>query len=136
MAYNVATQDLKTGSTPVLQVLSASAPINGLSTGTTNLYTVPTGRTAVICAAQVRLTGLSAFVTVGNVGIGVAAGEDDIFASVALTGLSTVGQTYMFMNVATPYVTVAAGSVIKLGVDTAYNAGYCALRVELIGYLI
>lgn len=122
--------------TGVLSLLSTTVGIDGTTTGTTNLYTVPSGKTAVVLIAIVRVTALSAFVGVGTGGIGVAAGEDDIFASQAMTGLISTAKAYSFYNDDGPFTVSSASSVIKLGIDVAFVAGSCTLAVDLLGYFL
>lgn len=136
MAYNVVNSGFKVGTTGVPFLLSTISSIDGTAVATTNLYTVPAGKTAVITSAMIRCTAMSAFVGVGTGGIGVAAGEDDIFPAVALAGLSAAGLVFYLTNYRTTGTTVAAGGIIKLGIDVAFVAGSATLSIDLIGYLI
>jgi len=104
-------------------------------TGTTTLYTVPTGKTAVITGAVIRCTAATAITVAPALGIGVAAGEDDIFASTALTGLTATTKVWSFgaSGLAAP---VAAAGVIKLGIDTAATGTSQTIAVDLLGYLV
>ena len=116
-------------------LLSTTTGIDGKVIATTNLYTVPTGYTAIITKAVIRVTTMTTFATVGTMGIGVAAGEADIFASTALTGLDTTGEVWVF-NASGLIVNVAAAGIVKLGVDTGFGASVCTLSIDLFGYLI
>jgi len=116
-------------------VLSTTTGIDGTATGTTNLYTVPSGKTAIIIGAVVRLTAITGFTTVGIAGIGIAAGEDDIYTSQALTGLDATSEHFQYTALGTK-ASGAATNVIKFGIDTAYTATTATLAVDLIGYLI
>jgi len=116
-------------------LLSTTTGIDGKVVATTNLYTVPAGYTAIITKAVIRVTTMDTFATTGTMGIGVAAGEADIFASTALTGLDTTGEVWVF-NASGLIVSVAAASVIKLGIDTGYGSTTTTLAVDLFGYLI
>lgn len=123
------------GTPTAVSILSSTGGINPRTTGTTNLYTVPTGKTAIIQSVQFRLTAASGLTGNMNAGVGVAAGEDDIMTNTNLIGFNTTGETYRF-SISGNYVTVAAASVIKLGIDTAFTGGTGTLAVELIGYLV
>lgn len=115
--------------------LSVTTGIDGKVATTTNLYTVPSGRTAIITHAVIRVSAASAITVPPSLGIGVAAGEDDIYTSTSLVGLDTTGEVYVFASEGLQ-VAVAAASVIKLGIDTGATATTATLEVDLFGYLI
>lgn len=116
-------------------VLSTTTGINAKTATTTNLYTVPSGKTAVITGAYVRCTTADNATVVCTAGIGVAAGEADICPAVALTGLTATTVAFAFVPPILP-VTVAAASVIKLGIDVGATATTQTIAVDLIGYLV
>lgn len=116
-------------------ILATVGGIDARTTGVTNLYTVPSGKTAIITRVQYRLTAASGLTGTLQVGIGIAANEDDIMPHTNLTAFNTAGETYGF-NVAGNYVVGAATNVIKLGLDAAFSAGTGTLAVDLIGYLV
>lgn len=120
---------------PPHEVLATVAAIDGKTVAVTTLYTVPAGATAVITRAVIRPTTATAVTGVPTLGIGVAAGEADIFASTALTGLSDTAHVWEFAASGLCRHN-AAGDVIKLGIDTAAVGTALALSVDLIGYLI
>jgi len=121
---------------PLPSVLSSTAIADAKTPGTTNLYTVPTGRTAIIMGAMVRVSEATA-ITVGLVaGIGVAAGEDDIVVSQAHTALLTTAKVYHLANAGGVLVAASAASVIKYGIDTGATGTSQALVVDLLGYLV
>lgn len=115
-------------------LLSRTTGINGSSVATSNLFTVPAGQTLVVTKAIIRLTAATGLTGTLKAGIGIAAGEDDIFASSKLTGLNTIGQVYCF-NLLGLSRECAAASVIKLGIDTAFG-GTTTLSVDLFGYYL
>ena len=115
---------------------SLLAPSAGSSPSTYNLYTVPAGKTAIITRAVLKLTAASAVTGVGSFGIGVASGEEDIFASMELTGVTSTNNLYMYSNVMGKFRSAAATEVIKLGIDTGYTATTATFTVDLFGYLV
>lgn len=116
-------------------LLSTTTGVNGKTVGTTTLYTVPTGKTAVITRAIVRCTAATS-ITVGAVGgIGIATGEDDIFASTSLTGVIDTSKAWVFDSLGSTTLGVAT-NVIKLGIDSAATGTSQTLAVDLYGYLI
>lgn len=120
--------------TPINRLASV-AGISGTTTGVTPLYTVPAGRTAIITSAHVRCTAANTISTGPMLGIGVAAGEDDIYATTSLAALLTAGQLYGFSTSGIS-VSAVAGSVIKVGIDTAATGTSQTLTVDLVGYLV
>lgn len=114
--------------------LQSVVGIDGKTVGTTDLYTVPTGYAAVVTSAQARLTAATSLTVTGAAGIGVAAGEDDLFSSQTLIGVLAAGDIWNFSAIGKT-VRVAAGSIIKLGVDTAYTGTAATLRCDIFGYL-
>lgn len=115
--------------------LSSSAAVNLKTVGTTNLYTVPTGKNAIITDVIIRCTDAASFTVAPAVGVGVAAGEDDIMSSMTLVGFTALNKVFRYSCEGT-YVSVAAGSVIKLGVDTGATATTATAEVILRGFLL
>src|SRR5215216_5190883 len=77
-------------------ILSQTTGIDAKSTGTTTLYTVPTGKRAYITGIIFHVTAASAITVEPTLGVGVAAGEADIMPSTLLTGLDTLDEIYRF----------------------------------------
>lgn len=115
--------------------LATVTGINAKSTGTTTLYTVPGGKTAVITDVVVRCTAASAITVPASAGVGIAAGEDDIYASASMTGLTAANKAWRFPNGGVMAVGTAA-SVIKLGIDTAATGTSQTLACDVMGYLL
>jgi len=116
-------------------ILSTTTGINAKTVATTNLYTVPAGKTAIITGVIIRCTTATAVTVVPTLGVGIAAGEADIMPSTALTGLDLTTEFYRY-SVEGVAVTGAAAAVIKLGIDTGATATTMTIAVDLIGYLI
>jgi len=116
-------------------ILSTTTGINAKTVATTNLYTVPAGKTAIITGVIIRCTVATAVTVVPTLGVGIAAGEADIMPSTALTGLDLTTEFYRY-SVEGVVVTGAAAAVIKLGIDTGATATTMTIAVDLIGYLI
>jgi hypothetical protein len=114
--------------------LSTTTGINGNSTGTTSLYTVPAGKTVLLTEVLLRVTTGSGITTDAQVGIGVAAGEDDIVSPETLVSFRTTSDAYKLGVIAAKFRIAVAGDVIKLGIDTAAN-GTLVFAAELFGYI-
>lgn len=132
-AYITQATTTGTGNSPV--ILSTTSGINAKTVATTNLYTVPVGLTAIITAATIRCTAATAITVGPTLGIGVAAGESDIFSSTAITALTTTAVIYNFTALGMS-VSVAAGGIVKLGIDTGSTGTSQTIAVDLIGYTV
>ena len=121
------------------QVLSVTAGISSTTVAVTNIYTVPAGTTAVITGAII-VSSNTLNITIGpTIGIGVAAGEDDIIASTSLTGLNAPTKIWNLTNAPGIQTAATTESVIKLGVDVVAGPGPFpsqTLTCYLLGFLI
>lgn len=126
------TGTLTVNALPVPAVLSTITAINGKTTGTTNLYTVPTGKTAVVTAINIRCSAASAITIGPTIGVGVAAGEDDIMMPQTNTITATT-QSFNWPIIGRSVIAPAA-AVIKLGLDTAATGTSQTLEIDVIGY--
>lgn len=100
--------------------LVSTTTVDLVTVGTTNLYTVPAGKKLVITSIVLRPTVATDVGTPAKVGVGVAAGEDDVWASTTLTGFTTSAKVYKHETLGAFYLPVE-GDVVKMGVDTAAN---------------
>lgn len=128
-----AENDFNSNKTP--HVLSTTTGIDGKTIATTNLYTVPTGKTLIVTEAIVRVTTATAITVPPTLGIGIAAGESDIYAPVSLTGLNATTKIYRFSASGT-YASGSAGQVIKAGIKVGATATTMTISIDLIGYLL
>lgn len=144
LAYTIDTKQLwiadsangKTCVNPTAPIVLATVTgIDAKTTGTTTLYTVPTGKTAIITGAYVRCTAATAITIGPTLGIGIAANEDDIFASTALATVTATTNVWGFVTSGLQRNAVAT-SVIKVGIDAASTGTSQTLAIDLVGYLI
>jgi hypothetical protein len=127
------TGDLTQSGGQLIRVLSTTSGIDGKTVGTTNLHTVPTGKTAVIVGIAVRLTTATGLTGTMTAGVGVAAGEDDIIAPTVMTGLNSTGENFkIFPNGIS--AEASAGQIIKFGIDVAFGGTTVTVQVDLLGY--
>lgn len=119
----------------VIGILSTTIGIDGKVATTTNLYTVPSSKTAIVTAATIRLAAATALSGTLHAGIGIASGESDIFAPVSMTGFNAITKCWGFSASGTRVVGTA-GQIIKLGIRTGFGGTSATLEVDLIGYLI
>ena len=126
---------VQVNSLPLPTVLAQVTSIDLTSTGTTSLFTVPTGLSARILGLVISPTTATAAGGDAVVSVGTNASTfDDIISATTLTGLSATTEIY---NVNTPGIShvAAAGETITFQVDTGDTGTALTATVELIGYL-
>ena len=86
-------------------ILASIGGIDGTAVGVTNLFTVPAGRQCSVSRAIARYTVANALTGFMRAGIGIAAGEDDIFVDRNMSGFITLIDQYIFSGVGTVIIT-------------------------------
>ena len=132
---------LAADSTIPAAVMLSAVSIDGKTAAATTLYTVPTGKTAIIQRVALLMTSASNVTGDATVSVGVAAAEyADIVAEVALTGFNVTGQVATLSPIALTAVSAAAAAVIKLDVDSAATTtggdDTYTFTAQTFGYLI
>lgn len=128
-----ATKTYVASGTATPTILSVVTGINAKSTGSTTLYTVPAGKTAVITQAIIRCTAASSITNGPTVNIQTVS-TGDIYAGVAINALTTAGQDFGFVTNGMS-VTAAAAGTITLNVTGASTGTSQTISITLIGYL-
>jgi len=113
-------------------LLSAITGVNAKTTGTTALYTVPTGKTAVVTKVMIRCTAASAITSGPALDIGVTAG--DIYPNTTLTAVTTANKVYGFISNGVTTAATAA-QVINLNINTAATGTSQTIEVLVFGIL-
>lgn len=116
-------------------ILATVAGINAKTVANTALYTVPTGKTAVITGATIRCTAATAITIGPSLGIGNVSGTNNIFASSVITGLTSTTTSFGFSFVGMSVVTTAAG-IIYCNLGNGSTGTSQTISVDLIGYLV
>ena len=93
------------------------------------------GTTTSSFSFSAALSAATAVTVEGTAGAGVAAGEDDIFASTQMSGLDATTVQFTFQNSFGISYVAQASDVVKFGIDTAFTATTATLSIELWGYL-
>lgn len=115
-------------------ILSSTNNIDAKTVANTPLYTVPMGN-CVITGAIVRCTSATAITNGPTLGIGNAAGTNNIFASTAITALTTTTSIFGFTFFGVSVLTPTSG-IIYLNLGTASTGTSQTISVDLQGYLI
>jgi hypothetical protein len=123
-------------SLPLPTVLGQATGVNLDAVSTDVLYTVPTGRSAVITSVAVRLTAATAAAGDSIVSVGTnASSYDNIITSSTLTGLDALTETFVIVTGGLIH-TAAAAEVVTFNITTADTGTTATAAVELIGYLL
>lgn len=130
-----ALDNLLTGVTVSDSILSVTNAVDMKTVAATPIYTVPVGKSAIITKVIYVMDTASAITIGPNVGIGVAAGEDDIIFPQAITGFDASAEYFVLQNDGTSKV-ASAGDIIKVGIDTGATATTMLVDVYLLGFLI
>lgn len=123
------------GTPTIKHQLAVVTGINLAAVGVTPLFITPAGFTAVVTDLYLQITVSAAPVTPPTAGAGVAAGEDDVFPSVPLTGLLAVGDVWPFALANSKGVVVPAASTLSLGVDVGAVAGTLTATARVYGFM-
>lgn len=113
-----------------LTKLSTTTGVDMKTAAATTLYTVPTGKTAIIVAVVIRNNSAS-----------LAGGTDYDFTgwrqTVDLSGMTTASTTFrvIYATDNTSYTATTAGTAFQITVSTGSTAA-CTATIEVIGYLI
>lgn len=114
------------------QLLSTVTGVDAAATGSTALYTVPNNKQVMITDVIVQVESATGVTDPATVGVGVAAGEDDIILPTQLIGALAANQSY-HLDVTGQARIAAAGETISFGVDIAITGTSQNLSVYLIG---
>lgn len=116
--------------------LATVTGINAKTTGTTALYTVPAGKTAILTNAVVRCTAATAITNGPTASIGVTASSySDIYASANIVALTTTSQAFGYSSVGM-FAQALTTNVITLNITAAATGTSQTVSVDIMGYLI
>jgi hypothetical protein len=101
------------------------------------LYTVPSGKTAIVTGAMIRIVTVSGTITVdASGGIGINTGAFDIIPDTTLDNTRAIDDAYS-LNTTGKFILASAGDNINFEVGTASTGATSHLAsVDLLGYLI
>lgn len=137
--FNPLTSELDViGGLPGIGAPAVLASITGIDAKTpaaTNLYTVPSGNTALIIQAVVRCTAASAITNGPTASIGfTASAYTDIYMAENMIALTTTTSAFGYSSVGI-FSQAPTGSVIKFNISSAATGTSQIVAVDLIGYL-
>lgn len=122
--------------TSAATLLGSVSGVNPRATGNTNMFTIPTGRKAIITEGIYILDSASGLTGVLKCGFGADGGNDNIFAASNLTGFNATGLYYAQQNVDGPSYIAVAGDQAHIHVQTAFTGGTASMSVYLFGFYL
>jgi hypothetical protein len=116
-----------------IDLIASVDSIDAKVAAVTPLFTVPTGKKLVITEINVRVIAADTVTVSPTLGVGIAAGEDDIMPSTLLSNLDVLDEVFKYETEGTFKIGKPA-DVVKLGIDTGATAITMTIGVDLLGY--
>ena len=129
---------LPEGSHNVILKLATVGSIDLKTQASTNLFTVPTGKTLFVTDIIIRITTADTFSTPVSMEVGKTAGFDEWMAATELTGLDTAEEFISLASLANGSIrqTFAAAEVLALNITTGAGATTLTGEATVFGFLI
>jgi hypothetical protein len=105
------------------------------STMISELLVVPTGKVAIILGILFEASAANTVTVPPTVSLGVASGENDIFAAEPMQNFDTVGETWSNWLVFSQARAASSGESAKLSI-TGATATTLLSNIHLIGFLV
>lgn len=116
--------------------LATVTGINAKTVTTTALYTVPSGKTAILTNAIVRCTAASSITNGPTASIGVVSSSfNDIYASANMITLTTTSSAFGYSSVGV-FGQAAQTTVVTLNLTNAATGTSQTIAVDVMGYLV
>jgi len=112
--------------------LATVTEIDMNTVATTDLFTVPAGKSCVITHIVIRNASIT--LNTASFGFGFNANADDVVAAAVLGGNLSAAAKYRVLEATDGAVRGAATDVLKIGVDTVQGAA-ATMDVDVFGYL-
>jgi hypothetical protein len=116
-------------------VLSTISPVHLTDTGTTTLYTVPTGNLALIQGVIIRSI-LGPATTDATISLGINPSTTNLFDLQQLVNVRTINDIFSLWSDRSTTLVAQEGDQIDLDVTIAATGGSMNVTVYLIGFLI
>lgn len=123
-------------SSPLMAILSVTTDLDLTTTGTTTVYTVPAGKSAIVLGCLLRIKAADTVTTDAEVSIGINPSTTDLFAAETLVAVQAVNDFWSFWKDESGGALAGSGSLIDLNVITAATATTLDSDIYLIGLLI
>lgn len=118
-----------------VQVLSSRSGVDMTTTAVSELLAPATGKIAIILGILFEVTQANTVTVPATISVGVASGEDDIFASEAMQDFNAVGDTWSNWLVFSHARAVTSGETAKVNI-TGATATALVSDIHLIGFLV
>ncbi len=118
-----------------IQILSSRFGVDITQSMVSELLVVPTGKVAIIMGILFEATVANSVTVPAIASLGIASGEDDIFAAEMMQNFDVAGETWSNWLVFSSARAATAGQSIKLNL-TAATATTLISDIHLIGFLV
>lgn len=122
-----------------ISVITTISSVSGISVDSRDIYTVPSGKTLIVCSVVVRCIAANSVATNGILAIGITNGGGEIIPNVNLGVIAPyiVGSCNILRATNNgEMVVVTSGQTVKLSITTAFTATSVSLSADLIGYFV
>jgi len=117
--------------------ITTTASIDLTSTGSTTLYTVPTGKTFIPLEIILRVTSASAANGDAEAQVENTASSGDIVATTILSGMTSVDDSYRLSPGIGGTIRICdSAETVKLNVTSAESGTTLDVSADLFGYLL
>lgn len=118
--------------------LATVTGINLKVAASTNLYTVPAGKTAYITEVVLRITAVDTFAAGATISVGKTASFNEWLAATAMGSLSATNQFRLLSHSAAGliYQSFAAAEILALSVTIGATATTLTAACDVFGYLL
>lgn len=126
---------IKSATTTGIPPVASVGSINGLSTGSTTLYANSTGSTLIVEDVVLLVTAATAASGGPTAQVGTTSTGFDVYASVAITALTTINKVYHFGG---PGISVAIpnGGSLFLDITSGGSGTTLTLKAIVIGWFV
>jgi len=118
-----------------IQILSSRFGVNMTQSFISELLVVPTGKAAIIMGILFEATVANSVTVPAIVSLGIASGENDIFATEMMQNFNVAGDTWSNWLVFSSARAATAGESIKLNL-TGATASSLISDIHLIGFFV
>lgn len=128
--------DLIIGTSSSLKKLATIPGIDGTAVASTPMFTVPTGKSAIIIGAMVKNVAVAGLSVDPIVQVEDTPAAANIITSTTLLGIGALGKGAFLSPIGGITLVVPAGAVISFNITTGATATTLTLDVDLLGYLV
>jgi hypothetical protein len=121
---------------PLAAILTVFEDLDLTATSTTTIYTVPTGKTAIILGCLLRIKSANTVTVDAAASLGINPSTTDLFAAETLVGVQSISDVWSFWKDTSGGLVANSADLVDLDVSVAATATTLTCDVFVIGLLI